>query len=207
MKYEIKICGLTRAEDVLLAARAGASFVGFVHVPTSPRFVSKEQIKSLFESVPDSIKKVCVVQNLPLDDAKQLVRTLRPDVIQLHGSESPDYARALAEGCQTVVWKALHLRSSADVAAAADFPADRIVADAAQGGSGQTCDWTLVRELAHKKDVMLAGGINPSNARDALRDTNARGLDICSGVESAPGIKSIEKIAAFFESLSFLKTA
>ena len=202
MKYmirrcEIKICGLTRREDVLAAAGAGADYVGFVLVPSSKRHVAPERLEELTQNLPPHVRKVGVFADAPLENILATVKAGTLDIVQLHGNEAPEYAKQLGDkGVR--VWKAAHLRREADVDFYADYPADRIVADAAEGGSGKRSSWELAAKLARRKCVMLAGGITPENAPEALKEVNPAGLDLASGIEDAPGIKSKEKITMLF---------
>ena len=194
MSCEVKICGFTRAEDVVAASAAGVDFLGFVLVPGSKRRTSPE----LRLSVPAGVKSVFVVAGMELERIQTLIETYRPDVIQLHGSEPPELARSI-RGAE--VWRAFHLVSVRDVEEAAAYPAARIVADSSCGGSGRTCDWELAAKLAERRPVMLAGGITPENAAAAARAGKFVGLDVAGGSESSYGVKSIEKILQIIRSV------
>ena len=189
----LKICGITRLEDLRAAEAAGAAYAGVILVPASPRGVTAETAAPLFAAA--RIPVVCVVRDLPLADLQALIARLRPAAVQLHGGESPDYARAIADAD---VWKAVDLRSTEALAEAADFPAAMIVADSG-GGSGKPCCWDLAAELARRRPVMLAGGLTPENVREAIRTVRPAGVDVSSGVESAPGVKDHWKIRLLAE--------
>ncbi len=198
MKYEVKICGLTRREDVETAVEAGADYVGFVLADFSPRHVTPEQLAVLTRDLPKRVKKVGVFVNAAKEFIFSTVKTGGLDVVQLHGGESAEFARSLRG---LTVWKAAHLKSHADVDFYVSYPAERIVADAEAGGSGVLSSWELAAELAGRKQVMLAGGISPGNAAEALRKVNPAGLDLASGVEESAGIKSKEKIIQLFKNM------
>ena len=198
MKYEVKICGLTRREDVEAAVEAGADYVGFVLADFSPRRVTPEQLAVLTRDLPKRVKKVGVFVNAAKEFIFSTVKTGGLDVVQLHGEESAEFARSLRG---LTVWKAAHLTSRADVDFYASYPAERIVADAEAGGSGELSSWELAAELAGRKRVMLAGGSSPGNAAEALRKVNPAGLDLASGVEESAGIKSKEKIVQLFQNI------
>lgn len=199
-RMTFKICGLTRPCDVLAAVQAGAAFCGFVNVPNSPRYVTLEEIRTLLALLPPSVGGVCVVRDASLESVQALIDSVHPLAVQLHGNETPEFAQSL-HGAE--VWKAFHLRNLQDAARAAEFPAARIIADSASGGSGQTCDWPLVAALVRQSPVpvFVAGGITPQNAAHARKITGAAGVDLASGVESAPGIKSELLLKSLQESL------
>ena len=179
----LKLCGITRGEDMAAAARAGADYAGMVLVPGTPRFVPRGRIAELMAAA--SCKKVFVVRDMPLDELNTMIAEFRPDVVQLHGNESPEYAKNVTG---TEVWKAFNLNAEAVLAEAEGFPCAIVVADSG-GGSGRVCRWDLAEKLARRRPIMLAGGISPENVRDAVMQVRPAGIDVSSGVESAPGIK------------------
>ena len=194
MSIEVKICGFIRPEDLAMAAELGVDYCGFVLVPASRRRTSPELIRR----APRSVKTVFVVAGMELETVNELVRGYRPDVVQLHGGEPPEFARAIV-GAE--VWRAFHLVTARDVESAAVYPASRIVADASCGGSGQVCDWRLAARLAELRPVMLAGGITPENAAEAAAAGHFAGIDAAGGSELAPGVKSAEKILQIIRSV------
>ena len=189
----LKLCGITRAEDMAVAARAGADYTGMVLVPGTPRFVPRERIAELMAAA--SCRKVFVVRDMPLDELNALIAEFRPDVVQLHGHETPDYAKAVA-GAE--VWKAFNLNAEAVLAEAERFPCAMVVADSG-GGTGRPCRWDLAEKLARKRPIMLAGGITPENVHEAVAQVRPAGIDVSSGVESAPGIKDSQLIQTLVE--------
>ena len=189
----LKLCGITRAEDMAAAARAGADYAGMVLVPGTPRFVPRGRMAELMAAA--SCKKVFVVRDMPFDELNALIAEFRPDVVQLHGRETPDYAKSLA-GAE--VWKAFNLKDEAVLAEAEAFPCAMVVADSG-GGTGRPCRWDLAEKLARKRPVMLAGGITPENVREAVVQVRPAGIDVSSGVESAPGIKDSQLIQTLVE--------
>ena len=191
MAFEVKICGLTRRGDVEAALECGADYVGFVLVPASKRFVPLERLAELTRNL-DNARKVGVFMDAPLETIRRAVEVGGLDVVQLHGSETPEIASQIdfAE-----VWKATY---------DADFPAARLVCDAPQGGSGRFGDHALAAELAKKRPVMFAGGITPGNVARLVRLVRPAGVDLASGVESAPGIKDRKKLEALFTELKGL---
>ena len=192
MNIIFKICGLTRAEDVAVATLAGASYLGFIMVPGTPRCITVEQARRLFAV--SSLPKVLVVGDLSIAEVQRFIDELRPDYIQLHRNEPPEFAQALRGA---LVWRAFSLRTMSDVEAAAIYPANAIVADTGRGGSGQVGDWELARRLALRKPVVLAGGLTATNVREGFEATGAFAVDCSSGIEASPGIKDLGKLTDF----------
>ena len=186
----LKFCGITREEDARFAAELGADFVGAIIVPGSKRHVTVDQARRLFEAASPA-KGVLVVRDMPLDELQKIIDFIHPHAVQLHGSETANYARAL-HGTQ--IWKAFDLNRLDDLQVAVSFPADMIVADSG-GGTGTTCDWSLAAELARRRPILLAGGITPDNVRAAIEAVRPAGIDLAGGVEFAPGIKDHAKMA------------
>ncbi len=199
MSPVVKICGLTRPEDVEAAIAAGATHIGFVLAPSSKRYVTLAQLRRLSADLANaSVRKVGVFLNAARDFILEHQEAGALDIIQLHGDESADFARQF-EGIE--LWKAFHLRGQKDIEAALEYPARYILSDAAGGGSGTRCNWDYAAKLAAGRSVILAGGITPDNAVEALRKTGACGIDLSTGVETSPGIKSKEKIEQLFKNL------
>ncbi len=188
----LKICGITRPEDMAAAELAGAAYTGMILVPGTPRFVPRDRIPVLMAAA--RTKKVFVVRDMPLGELNDLIAEFSPDAVQLHGNESADYARSVTG---TEVWKAVNLNSEATLAEAEAFPCATVVADSG-GGTGRPCRWDLAARLASARPVFLGGGITPDNVRNAINQVHPAGIDVSSGVESTPGIKDhllIQKLA------------
>lgn len=209
MPVEVKICGLSTPETVDAAVAAGADLVGFVFFPKSPRNVSLEQAAALAARARGKAKIVTLV--VDADDAflSAITATVEPDLIQAHGSESPDRIREIARLTGKPVIKAIRVKDDADIAAAADFSsvaslilydakAPETLGNALPGGNGHAFDWGLL-EGDKRPAFMLAGGLNPENVAEAIRVTGAPVVDVSSGVESAPGVKDIGLIRKFIE--------
>ena len=179
----LKLCGITRPEDMAAAERAGADYVGMILVPGTPRFVPRERVPVLMAT--SRCKKVFVVRDMSHNELNNLIAEFHPDAVQLHGNESADYARNVTG---TEVWKAFNLNSETALAEAETFPCAMVVADSG-GGTGRPCRWDLAARLASARPVFLGGGITPDNVRDAIAQVHPIGIDVSSGVESAPGIK------------------
>ena len=194
-----KVCGLTRAEDAKAAYAAGAVFGGLIFVEGSPRHVSVAQARAITEAAP--LNFVGVFRNESKEMIQSLVETLQLSAVQLHGDETESYIkklRSLIPGCQ--IWKAVAVT---DVLPDLNFTADRLLLDSKvgnqSGGTGHVFDWSLLADLPKEK-MMLAGGINPENIPEAIK-VGCLGVDLNSGVESAPGIKDADKIQRAFVAL------
>jgi phosphoribosylanthranilate isomerase len=210
-RLAIKICGLSTADTVGAAVRAGASHIGFVHFPKSPRHVEPEQIGALAAAVPVHIVRVAVLVDPDDDQLARLAGTGALSAFQLHGKESPDRAAAIRRRFGLPVWKAISIKTRADIDAASAYvdAVDRLLFDAKTpdgaalpGGMGLRFDWTLLRGLSIPLPWGLSGGLSTDNVCEAIRITGAPLVDISSGVESALGIKSVDKIMAFCKAVS-----
>lgn len=208
-----KICGLSAPEAVGAAVKHGASHTGFVFFPKSPRHVTLEQAASLTAQVPDHVGKVGVFVDPDdgLIDEAILIGGI--DTLQLHGKEAPDRLAALRQRHPKIaIWKAIPVRIRADLDAARLYRsvADLVLYDARTpegtlpGGMGLRFDWTLLEGVHHPKRWGLSGGIDVDNVDRAAGITGARLIDISSGVESGPGIKDVDKIAAFLQRVAAL---
>ncbi len=208
----IKICGLSTPETLDAAIGSGASHVGFVHFARSPRHVDADRLAQLSVRVPGHVNKTGVVVNP--DDAiiETLMRAGRIDAIQLHGDEPPERLAAIRTRFPGLaLWKAIPVKTRADIAAAGRYRgvADLILFDAKTpdgaalpGGMGVRFDWTLLAGHDPRIAWGLSGGLDPANVAEAIRITGAPLVDVSSGVESEPGIKDVDKIAAFCNAVS-----
>ena len=206
MSLIIKICGLSTPETLDVALQAGADMVGFVFFPASPRHISLETARELGRQAKGRALKVALT--VDADDATlaNIVETLRPDMLQLHGGESVARLRDIKQNFGLPVMKAIPVASSADLAGLPGYAAvaDRILFDARApkgatrpGGLGAVFDWHLLENLDLKLPFMVSGGLNAGNVADAVRITRAGGVDVSSSVERAPGVKEPELIQAF----------
>ena len=206
MSVLVKICGLKTPEALDVALEAGADMVGFVFFPPSPRHVGLAAAAELGRRVGDCARKVALI--VDADDVllKSITDALRPDLLQLHGAETPARIQAIKARFGLPVMKAIAVEARADLAAVKlyDTVADRLLFDARApreatrpGGLGKPFDWHLLEELDLAVPYMLSGGLDPDNVAAALRITSAPGVDVSSGVERAPGEKDHDKIRAF----------
>jgi phosphoribosylanthranilate isomerase len=204
----VKICGLTQPSDVHNVAQAGAVYCGFVFFPKSPRNVSLEQAAAMAVEAPIGLAKVALTVNA--DDAflDALTATVPLDMLQLHGSESPGRVLEVKARYGLPVMKAVGVADASDLPALDDYMkvADQILVDAKPpknadlpGGNGLTFDWRLIARRRWSVPWMLAGGLTPENAAEAIKMTGTRQIDVSSGVESAPGVKDAALIASFVE--------
>ncbi|WP_420470246.1 phosphoribosylanthranilate isomerase [Brevundimonas sp. FT23042] len=201
-----KICGLTTPETLDAALTGGAAFVGAVVFPKSPRHIDPLHAATLFERARGRAKIVAVT--VDADDAllTEIALILKPDLIQLHGTETPERAARVRTLTGAGIIRALSVRTPADIDAAAAWqPAvDHLMFDARPpegsalpGGVGASFDWSLMAGRVFDRPWFLAGGLNPANIAEAVRVTGAPLVDVSSGVESAPGVKDPALITAF----------
>jgi phosphoribosylanthranilate isomerase len=206
----IKICGLSTPETVNAALENRAHLLGFIFFPKSPRHVSVAQAASLRELARGRAMTVAVT--VDADDAMldEIVSGMHPDVLQLHGHETPQRVAQVKTRYGLPVIKAISVSEASDLAGVKQYAgiANKLLLDAKApkgselpGGNGVSFDWTLLYALDPGLDYMLSGGLNAANVGEALRVTNAPGLDVSSGVESAPGIKDIGLIDKFFAAI------
>ena len=206
MTVAVKICGLKDKAAVAAAVSGGAGFVGFVFFARSPRFIRPEAAGALGAAVPKKIVKVGLVVDADDDALEAIIAGAKIDMLQLHGTETPERATAIRARFGLPVMKALAVATPADIDKAAAFePAvDRFLFDAKPpkgatrpGGNAGTFDWTLLKGRAFAKPWLLAGGLTAANLARAVAQSGAAGVDVSSGVEDAPGVKSPEKILGF----------
>jgi phosphoribosylanthranilate isomerase len=201
MNVFVKICGITRTQDAELASRLGAAAVGFVFWPGSPRYLAPEAARSITVAVPPEVMKVGVFVDEDIDAVRRVMDVAGLDVAQLHGHETPDYCRLLGRK----IFKAVRMKDNG-VEDVSHFDPDVVMLlDACDsqwhGGTGRTVNWDSAREIAVTRPTILAGGLNAGNVRLALRSVRPYGVDVSSGVESAPGVKDPVRLRSFFEAL------
>lgn len=204
----VKICGLRTLEDVVAVADAGGAYIGLNFFPPSPRFLTLEQGRALALAAPVGLAKVALTVNADDDMLDVLVEAMPLDMLQLHGHESPDRVAYLRDRYGLPVMKVIGVRDEGDLADLFDYStvADQIMIDAKPpkdavlpGGNGLSFDWRLVAQRRWLRPWMLAGGLTAQNVAEAIRLTNARQVDVASGVESAPGVKDAGLITAFVQ--------
>jgi len=189
----VKVCGITTIEDATAAVEAGASALGFNFYPKSPRYLEPDTAAGIAAQVPAGVLKVGVFVNEPSARLESVARTVGLDIVQLHGATvAPIGVRS---------WRAVRMTEDFDFASLDDIDADAFLIDAfaagAWGGTGRTWDWTLA--AGARQRIILAGGLDETNVRDAIQKARPWGVDACSRIESSPGKKDHRKMRAFVE--------
>ncbi|MBQ0821321.1 phosphoribosylanthranilate isomerase [Microvirga sp. HBU67558] len=203
----IKICGLSTPETLDVALGAGADMVGFVRFPKSPRHVSLDLGHRLSLQARGRAQRVVLLVD-PTDEAiAQAIEAINPDLIQLHGGESPERVAEIRSMVKRPVMKAVGIAEASDLRALHPYASgvDHILldakpprtAEALPGGNGISFDWRLLNGLDPRLSFMLSGGLNPDNVAEAIRLTKPQAVDVSSGVESGPGLKDPARIEAF----------
>ncbi len=207
---DIKICGLKTDAALAAAIAGGATHVGFIFFPKSPRNIAPTEAGRLRKAVAGKAKTVAVTVDADNTFLDTIVAEIQPDMLQLHGSEMPERLADLKARYRLPIMKAISVREPADLAAIAPYRgvADRFLFDAKPpkgselpGGNGVSFDWTILARLDPDLNYMLSGGLNAANIGEAMRLANPPGLDISSGVESAPGVKDTALIEQFFKAV------
>ena len=202
----VKICGLKTPADVAAVAASGAAYAGFVFFAKSPRNLTIPAARELALAAPVGLAKVALVVDAEDAFLDAITEAMPLDMLQLHGHETPDRVAEIRARYRLPVMKAVGVADEGDLAAVFDFSlvADQILVDAKPpknadlpGGNGLSFDWRLVAQRRWLRPWMLAGGLTPDNVAEAIRLTNARQVDVSSGVESAPGVKDAGRISAF----------
>lgn len=200
MQTRIKICGITRIEDGLAAARLGADAIGMVFYEATPRYVTVDQARAIAQALPPFVTRVGLFVNVDADRVRATISTVGLDILQFHGEESAETYRAFGRP----YIKAVRMWDDVDLYAQQRAYPDAIgllldtYVKHTPGGSGETFDWRLVpRDL--EKPIILAGGLTADNVKDAIKVVRPFAVDVSSGVEETKGVKDPEKISAFIE--------
>ena len=204
----VKICGITQPQQSIAIASLGATALGFICVPNSPRYVTTSQIRAAVAELPANIDTIGVFANLGIAEISQIVADAGLTGVQLHGDESPSFCYQLRQALPNVeIIKALRIRSLEHLDTAADYIkyVDTLLLDAFHpqqlGGTGKTLDWTMLEQFSPSCPWFLAGGLTADNIVQALNQVNPSGVDLSSGVERTPGDKDLDKVALLFHSL------
>lgn len=206
MKVSVKICGISDARGLIAAVDAGASYVGFVFFRRSPRYVTLETAAELAAALPRTVTPVGLFVSPTESDLDAVLSHVRLGMVQLHGRETPERVDAVRAAFGLPVIKALGVSTAQDIRAAQAYEdhADWLLFDAKApksatrpGGNAVSFDWSLMKSYTGATPWMLAGGLTPRNVAKAVRESGARAVDVSSGVETRPGVKSPAKIRAF----------
>jgi len=194
----VKICGITRPDDAVTAAEAGADAIGLIFYEKSPRHVTPEQATSILAALPPYVTPVALFVDETVARIREICGPLGIRTVQLHGDEPPEVAEQLADFC---VIKAFRVGDEADLEPLASYPAAAYLLDSRvegrRGGTGVTFDWALAARAARHGRIIVAGGLNPENVAEAVRCARPYGVDVSSGAESEPGKKDPERVRAF----------
>ena len=210
MKPLVKICGLKTPEAINAAIDNGAQYIGFIFFSKSPRNLSIEEAKQLRQYIKKPVKLVAVTVDADDDLISNIVAHVKPDILQLHGHESPERVKQLAKTFGLPVIKAFSIREQSDFDQVSAYRgiADMFLFDAKApkgsqlpGGNGVSFDWSLLKSLDEDSQTVLSGGLNAQNVEEAIRIAAPDILDVSSGVESAPGVKDTKLIEGFFDSV------
>lgn len=196
-RVRVKICGITRTQDAIIAIEAGADAIGLVFYERSSRFVTVSKAQEICTKLPPFVQITGLFVNASLEMIHTTTREVGLDVIQLHGEESPTFCHVLNRR----IIKALRVASYEDLQQAKEYDVSAILYDAkvsgVQGGSGQTFDWSLLHHHPGHRPMILAGGLHPGNVVQAINQVHPYAVDVSSGVESSPGIKDPVLIRKF----------
>lgn len=214
---EVKICGIRKASDLKAALDAGADFVGFVFVPDTPRYISPQGAAELLGAYSESIRpqgrKIVAVMVDPDDQqVAEVLRTVTPDILQLHGNESRERVREIGSLYDIRIMKALPVASRADIDKGGEYVGyadmllfDAKAADGHHGGTGKTFDWNLIKDADIPLPWFLSGGLTVGNVQEAIHRTGAARIDVSSGVERERGVKDEALIAEFIKTAKTLR--
>ena len=197
----IKICGITHLTDALTAVEAGADALGFVFVPDTPRFVKPDQVAAIIAQLPPFITTVGIFVSKDSEKIRTIVERCRLDAIQLHADVTPEFCRNL----DSRVIKAVRVKDESSLSILSDYDVNAFLLDAyvegKMGGTGHVFDWDLALQAKNYGRIIIAGGLNPDNAAQAVRHVMPYGVDVSSGVESQPGCKDPNKIRKFIDAV------
>lgn len=201
----VKFCGLTTPDAVDAAIRLGATHIGLVHYEPSQRHVDLSTAAALRQRAGSAVKVALLLVNAQPQLTGQAVAAVKPDIVQFHGNETPEWIAAVKQHLPIEAWKAVGLKDAGTLERMQKYRgiADRILFDApAQalpGGTGTRFDWSLLKNHRHTMDWGIAGGLDPDNVAAAIAATGAPLVDVSTGIERAPGVKDMDKMAAFLK--------
>ena len=199
---KVKICGITNLEDALLSAKFGADALGFNFYEKSPRYITPEKAREIIEQLPAKVLKVGVFVNESLDKIIEIAEAAKLDALQLHGEETPEFARELKTKTNLEIIKAFRVLPQFKPEDVLQYEVDAILLDAyspkEHGGTGETFDWEIAKKVQQIFPKMyLAGGLSVENVADAIEKVVPFAVDVCSGIESQKGLKDLPKTEKF----------
>ncbi|MEY2527635.1 MAG: phosphoribosylanthranilate isomerase [Verrucomicrobiota bacterium] len=200
MAMQIKICGVTNSRDALACAAAGVDMIGLNFCERSPRYIGPDQARTIARALPSSTRAVGIFVNAPVEELRRLAHDVGLRILQLHGSESPEMCAELARDFEVI--KALRIDARFAAQKASAYPSCTILLDSYDeemaGGTGEVGDWKVARETRKfATRLILAGGLNPENVAEAIATVNPDGVDVCSSLESTPGVKDLGRVHRF----------
>lgn len=203
MRTRVKICGITRAEDALIAARLGADAIGMVFYEPSPRFVTIQQARTLLRPLPPFVSRVGLFVDADKDSVQNVIENVPLDILQFHGNESPEYCR----GFNRPYIKAVPMKPGVSLREEEERHSEAIAllldsySASAAGGTGKAFDWSMI-DSDLNKPIILAGGLEAGNVAAAIQQVRPYAVDVSSGVEGGKGIKDASKMAAFINEVN-----
>ncbi|MFH0994878.1 MAG: phosphoribosylanthranilate isomerase [Pseudomonadota bacterium] len=202
---EIKICGLTRANEAVACAEAGADAIGLVFYPPSPRHLTPQQAREISMALPEHTARVGVFVDSPVSDILKRIDDCRLTDVQLHGQESPDMARALCDR-DVRVTKALFIHKPPLICEASRYPAAAFLVECGKGrlpgGNALTWNWSEVKSFGQSYPLILAGGLSPDTIARAVSEAGPDAVDVSSGVEFSPGRKDILRVSTLIRAIT-----
>jgi len=196
-QVKVKVCGMTSLEDALVAVEGGADAVGFIFYKKSPRSVTMKTVREIVLELPPFVDTVGVFVDETAEQINKIADYCNLDIIQLHGDESPTFCKKI----RRKVIKAFRIKDMQSVKKLSSFQVSGFLLDTfsenLHGGTGKVFDWNLALPAKKFGPVIMAGGLTPNNVQQAVRQIRPYGVDVCSGVESEPGIKDHKKVRAF----------
>jgi phosphoribosylanthranilate isomerase len=198
---KVKVCGITSYDDAVMSLDEGVDALGFNFFPRSPRYIRPEDVRAILRRIPPFVVTVGLFVNVAEpQEVSAAARVAGVQVVQLHGDETPEYCRALADW--TLI-KAVRIGEKGIPARLDEYPVQALLLDARDdalfGGTGKSFDWSLALDMKRMRPIIVAGGLRPDNVREAIRVVEPYGVDVCSGVECAPGKKDAARLRRFMD--------
>jgi len=200
-----KICGITNIKDALAAIENKASAIGFIFVKNSPREISFETATEISKKIGDKISKIGIFVNQEKKIIKKAIKSIPLNMIQLHGDENPLFCSSFS----IPVIKAIQIKNNESINKVKEYNVDAILFDTykknVRGGTGSSFDWNILSNQKYDKPIILSGGLNTKNVLEAINTINPNAIDVNSGVEVSPGIKSHSKVKKFYNTINQTK--